>query len=42
MLNDQKQKCLDAGMDGFVMRPCREEDIEEALKQWAPDCMVGR
>ncbi len=31
-----RQKCLDAGMDGYVSKPVKAEDLEVALLAWCP------
>lgn len=36
---EDEQKCLDAGMDGFISKPIRREDLLRAVVKWvaAPD-----
>jgi CheY-like chemotaxis protein len=36
---DDRVRCLSHGMDGFIAKPCRSRDFEEALERWVP---VGR
>ena len=30
-MNDDKKRCLDAGMDGFLAKPVQLEDIKQVL-----------
>ena len=32
-----KQRCLAAGMDDYIVKPVRLEDMVDALKKWAPE-----
>ncbi|MEW6678373.1 MAG: ATP-binding protein [Pseudomonadota bacterium] len=32
-----ERTCLDAGMDGVLIKPLKEEDLNAALVQWLPD-----
>ena len=36
-LKGDKEKCLEAGMDGFVAKPIVRNDIVQALKRWIPE-----
>lgn len=31
---EDRVRCLSAGMDGFIAKPCRSRDFEDALAQW--------
>ncbi len=33
---EDKKACEDAGMDGFLSKPFKRDELEELLKQWAP------
>jgi signal transduction histidine kinase/ActR/RegA family two-component response regulator len=35
MLHD-RERCVDAGMDDVISKPCNISDIEEKLRQWLP------
>lgn len=32
-----RQRCLDAGMDGYLSKPLRPRELEAALLRWLPD-----
>ena len=32
-MNEDKDQCLDAGMNGFIPKPFRQEDLRETLRQ---------
>jgi CheY-like chemotaxis protein len=32
----ERQRCVDAGMDDFVGKPLRSDDLETVLEKWAP------
>jgi CheY-like chemotaxis protein len=31
-----RKNCLAAGMDDYIAKPVRPEDLKEALRRWAP------
>ncbi|MCS0218769.1 response regulator, partial [Vibrio alginolyticus] len=33
-LESDRDKCLDAGMDGFISKPVRRQDIFEAIQSF--------
>lgn len=35
VIEDNRQKCLDAGMDDYIAKPIRSEDIESAVRRWS-------
>ncbi|SNT75203.1 PAS domain S-box-containing protein [Amphiplicatus metriothermophilus] len=35
-LKEDRQRCLDAGMDDYLSKPIRREALLEALRRWAP------
>ncbi|MBK5259040.1 MAG: response regulator [Thermoanaerobaculia bacterium] len=35
-LPEDRQTCIEAGMDDFVTKPVREADLEKALSRWVP------
>jgi CheY-like chemotaxis protein len=35
-MSEDKQKCLDAGMDGYLSKPVRMEDVKSTLERWVP------
>jgi CheY-like chemotaxis protein len=37
-LRGDREKCLEAGMDDYVAKPVRREDLETVLARWRPDC----
>ena len=37
---EERQLCLDAGMNGFVSKPFMEKDILVELKQWMPEANI--
>lgn len=40
-LAEDRQKCLDAGMDDFISKPFKREMLLTILKQWKPDGTEG-
>ena len=36
-LEGELQKCLDAGMDAYLSKPVKMEDLRAMLAQWIPD-----
>jgi len=36
VMQAEVQQCLDAGMDGFVPKPFRQEELVEAMRQVLP------
>lgn len=35
-MSEDRQKCLDAGMDDYLSKPVRLEDVQSALERWVP------
>ena len=35
-LKDDRERCLAAGMDGYLSKPVRREDLRSVLNTWAP------
>jgi len=35
-LSGDKEKCIDAGMDDYITKPVRLEEVISSLKRWAP------
>jgi CheY-like chemotaxis protein len=33
-----RDQCLDAGMDDYMTKPLRLEDLTEAIRKWFPQC----
>ncbi len=43
VMQAELQQCIDAGMDGFVPKPFKQEELVEAIRKvMVPDQMVGR
>jgi len=36
-MSGDREKCLEAGMDDYVTKPVRREDLETVLARWQPD-----
>jgi two-component system sensor histidine kinase/response regulator len=32
-----REKCIEAGMDDYIAKPIRLEDLVEALRKWLPE-----
>ena len=32
-----REKCMEAGMDDYIAKPVRLEDLVEALQKWLPE-----
>jgi two-component system, sensor histidine kinase and response regulator len=41
-LADERQRCLNAGMNDFLAKPLRLKDLESALSQWVPQRRENR
>jgi CheY-like chemotaxis protein len=35
---EDRKKCLEAGMDDYVAKPVRRDDLDTVLARWRPDC----
>ena len=42
VMESDRQRCLDSGMDDVVMKPIRLGDLEAALKHFVPSASLGR
>ena len=36
-LDGEMQKCLDAGMDAYISKPVKIDQLRELLAQWIPE-----
>lgn len=39
VLDGARDRCLAAGMDDYIAKPVSMEDIQAAVRRWAPDCI---
>lgn len=39
-MEGDKQKCMDAGMDDYISKPVKIEEISEMISKWASDAVV--
>lgn len=39
-MEGEKQKCLDAGMDDFITKPIKTEEVSDILSKWLPEKIV--
>jgi CheY-like chemotaxis protein len=42
VFSDDRQRCRDAGMDGFLGKPLREEELIEVLRTYLPQVVVAQ
>jgi CheY-like chemotaxis protein len=35
-MSGDREKCIEAGMDGYITKPMRLEEVLSALRRWAP------
>jgi CheY-like chemotaxis protein len=40
VLGESKEKCLNAGMLGFISKPVSPSELEESLKKWLEDYLI--
>ena len=40
-LSGDKEKCIEAGMDDYITKPVRLEEVISALKRWVPAAMTA-
>jgi two-component system, sensor histidine kinase and response regulator len=38
VMRGDRERCLEAGMDDYVPKPVRLEDLDAALRRWLPNC----
>ena len=36
VMHGDRERCLEAGMDAFLAKPVRAEELDERIAQWAP------
>ncbi|MBI1786050.1 MAG: response regulator [Acidobacteria bacterium] len=41
VLEENRKRCVEAGMDGFLAKPLRVQDLERALSQWLPESVLS-
>jgi len=41
-LKGDRERCLDAGMDGYVSKPIQFRELIETIESLAPDCGVPK
>jgi HPt (histidine-containing phosphotransfer) domain-containing protein len=41
-LRGDREKCLESGMDDYLAKPLRPQDLDAALRRWAPRTTNGR
>ena len=41
-LSGDKEKCIEAGMDDYITKPVRLEEVISALKRWAPAASIPK
>lgn len=40
-VSNDRQLCLDAGMDDFLTKPISVEDLKRTVKKWLPQCQLS-
>ena len=41
-MDGDRERCLDAGMDDFISKPMRHQDLADTLRRWIPSHSVTR
>jgi CheY-like chemotaxis protein len=36
-IEEERRRCLEAGMDDFISKPFRAKDLKEKIDKWAPE-----
>lgn len=41
-MDGDRERCIDAGMDDFISKPMRHQDLADTLRRWIPSHSVAR